>query len=544
MSSWVSSGIVGLLTLFCVGTIASSAEISHLRTTKDEYDRPQFHIRFSGEVSDGDLERLKSLVDGLKVKPAGTAEVHLDGRIALYLNSPGGNFPEALKIIRFLLEDVQHVSTHIDANDICYSACAFIFLAGNESEGDAGTNPDRTLNSRGQLGFHAPYLDYPGEKPTKELINKAYGFAVKHIAEVIRLSEPLHIKHKFLPEILEKGPDEFLTIDTVDRLHRYQIKTDVGMPSKITPEMINNHCANHYNWHDHGVSVPSGSDTSFGPSVFNELAAHSNIRRGNFPKPPTFQARTSKHRDGKAIRYVLPVASAPEAGTAYCIVDVIDGAKQTMECVGIEIQYEDAKSAFRNVWLQVGKSDYQPSVNCSLTTAISLVPPDTPISETQALLDVYEKRYTPPTVAEAPKLINCSQGQCTVPQFIEQRTLQEARQCGYSKPRLPKDVFRQIDFNGDGVPDVLVTFGPIPCNNPSHFGMTGGPRHDLWISNGGSWKLALSQPIVEVTDVDIVRGRMAMISTMHPAYCSHQDIPCQMTIWWDGSKVATGRTRH
>ena len=78
--------------------------------------------------------------------------------MSVCLNSSGGNYDEALKLITILMKGT-NVATVIDRGAQCISTCAFLFIVGNTQKSEDGElGPDRTLDVRGTLGFHAPYL--------------------------------------------------------------------------------------------------------------------------------------------------------------------------------------------------------------------------------------------------------------------------------------------------------------------------------------------------------------------------------------------------
>src|SRR5690606_31234559 len=74
------------------------------------------------------------------------------------LQSPGGNYVEGLKLARLFRE--RAVTTVVEVNSECYSACAFAFLGGTgySSQDGVGAYNDRIVEPGGILGFHAPYF--------------------------------------------------------------------------------------------------------------------------------------------------------------------------------------------------------------------------------------------------------------------------------------------------------------------------------------------------------------------------------------------------
>jgi len=113
---------------------------------------PLCQLKLEGPIQAGDSEKLSAALDGL------SSEGSESGNVSLCLNSLGGNYDEALKLITLVLKRT-NVATIIDRGAQCYSACAFLFLAGNAQRSEDGElAPDRTLDVRATLGFHAPYL--------------------------------------------------------------------------------------------------------------------------------------------------------------------------------------------------------------------------------------------------------------------------------------------------------------------------------------------------------------------------------------------------
>ncbi len=123
------------------------------------------HIRMTGEIVPGDAEKLLAVVKEIDLDPFGNT--------ILSMNSPGGNFEEALLIGDILTG--QGIGTLVGDGDVCLSACAFAFLGGSRMViRNVLWEPWRHLHFGGTLGFHSPSL--PGAVPT-ELLEGETGFA-------------------------------------------------------------------------------------------------------------------------------------------------------------------------------------------------------------------------------------------------------------------------------------------------------------------------------------------------------------------------------
>jgi hypothetical protein len=100
-------------------------------------DRVMFLLQ--GEIFGGELQKLQSMVDR---QPA-------DKKLAIFLNSPGGNLGEGLRLGAYF--HLKRIATLVKGSGgICASACALAFLGGR----DAAGKPLRVKLSGGRLGFH------------------------------------------------------------------------------------------------------------------------------------------------------------------------------------------------------------------------------------------------------------------------------------------------------------------------------------------------------------------------------------------------------
>jgi hypothetical protein len=107
-------------------------------------------IQLKGKIEDGDTFDLQVYISKLPKKPT----------IAVYLNSPGGNLREGMRLGKFFFDN--RIETTVETKTQCASACALAFLGGRD--GSTG-NPHRTKASNSGLGFHSF---------TREFDNKSY----------------------------------------------------------------------------------------------------------------------------------------------------------------------------------------------------------------------------------------------------------------------------------------------------------------------------------------------------------------------------------
>lgn len=191
----------------------------------------------------------------------------------LCLNSTGGSYKEGLEIAEFLLD--QDLTTIVTAGDLCYSACALIFMTGGDWQD--GRAWYRYLQPGAELGFHAPYITrLPDQLYTKEEMEQVYNFAIKSIRDLTRLGQQHHVPDTFLPtpiltELLDKGPTELFLVDTVYKAAQLKIDLNGASGPKATPEALYNACLNLLVRADQGITLDTPPRPK-GPVKYNKQA--------------------------------------------------------------------------------------------------------------------------------------------------------------------------------------------------------------------------------------------------------------------------------
>jgi hypothetical protein len=141
------------------------------------------------------------------------------------LNSPGGNVQMGLLIA----DDIHQrkLATYISKGSKCYSACSFVFLAGNERKVD------------GELGGHQISSDAP------DLVGAQ--LAISDIIEVLnRFGTPMDVMH-----VIFKTPPDDMHVFTSEEIERYHLNRSGDEPSGTATV----------------VHVPAPSDTQTQPST-------------------------------------------------------------------------------------------------------------------------------------------------------------------------------------------------------------------------------------------------------------------------------------
>jgi hypothetical protein len=131
------------LTALTLGALAQPA--GALEMSKHSSDSAEVNaVLLRGNVEDGDTFDLKVYISKLPKKPT----------VIVYLNSPGGNLREGMRLGQFFFEN--KIETAVETKTACASACALAFLGGRDDTG----KPHRTKASSSGLGFHSFSRDF------------------------------------------------------------------------------------------------------------------------------------------------------------------------------------------------------------------------------------------------------------------------------------------------------------------------------------------------------------------------------------------------
>ncbi len=203
-------------------------------------------ISLDGPIEAGDADRLAAAFDAA---PPG------DEHVTLCLNSPGGSYGEGLEMIELVLKRT-NVATVVDQGAQCFSACAFLFLAGNTPVSEDGEMaPDRTLDVRATLGFHAPYMKGGTAAKLPEANAESYRRGVHAIARMLEIDRRELFPRGLLAKALQVGPDYLLYIDTIEKAGVWSIKLKgYRAPEPLTDAMLDQACRNKDIWTNYAHS--------------------------------------------------------------------------------------------------------------------------------------------------------------------------------------------------------------------------------------------------------------------------------------------------
>ncbi|MCC7252997.1 hypothetical protein [Hyphomicrobium sp.] len=231
-------------------------------------DRPYCNIRLDGPIEPGDVRKIESAVDQSLSEnlPARTND-RINGSTSICLNSQGGNFDEAVRIIDYFGSSV--VGTTIDAGDSCTAVCAFVFMAGRYMFYHGITHPIRRLHVAGTLSFHPPV----GNAHTAGTdLESAYTESVRKMAALLRHASQAEFfgRRSVLPrtlllDVLGLEAGAFLDVETVGQAGEWDIAI-IGFrePATITQAMLRRACSNKAMWNN---QIPPETEAAGNPDT-------------------------------------------------------------------------------------------------------------------------------------------------------------------------------------------------------------------------------------------------------------------------------------
>ena len=208
-------------------------------------------LKLEGPIEAGDSDKLSAALSA-----QGAAGGFDSRELRLCLNSLGGNYDEALKLMATLLT-FTNIETIVDAGAECYSACAFLFLAGNTQRSEDGElAPNRTLDVRGTLGFHAPYLQTGTGTDVTAATIENFRRGVSAIAKMLEIDRRELIPRGLLAKALQVKSNELLYVDTIEKVGVWSVKLKgYKPPAALTSKMLDQACRNKDMWTNFSHSI-------------------------------------------------------------------------------------------------------------------------------------------------------------------------------------------------------------------------------------------------------------------------------------------------
>ena len=218
--AWVAAAMLA------IPAAINAADITARFNSGEERPFPnQGRIQLTGTIEQGDYQKL---ADALGDREGGKGFP-----IVLSLDSKGGSFEEALRIANLLL--ARYVTTTIQDNHECLSACAIIFMAGTYLT-TIGPQIGRTMAANATLGSPngAEKVDPPALAGLLALA-RTRDYQWDHTL----------MKLSLVHEMIAASARGFYFIDTVRQAAEFEIGIDqVAGPPSMSMAQAKNGCAN------------------------------------------------------------------------------------------------------------------------------------------------------------------------------------------------------------------------------------------------------------------------------------------------------------
>lgn len=250
-------GAAAAVSLLLLASPVLTAEITVLDLTApnlndEEVSGYRCHYRLSGPLENGDLAKLDS--------------VAINGGL-LCLDSPGGSYGEALRIIDYMQKQKMQ-GTRLEEGATCDSACAIIFMAGIHFSFEVGEFPWREMHRTARLGFHSPALVVPEGTYDASSVGKAYNVALASMADALGklvlkrdFDGAVWMQPSLLGTMLATPPENLEHVDTIGEAGRWRIKVLPDLPSAgLDEESLKRFCRNILAW-SRDDAAPAGPDT-------------------------------------------------------------------------------------------------------------------------------------------------------------------------------------------------------------------------------------------------------------------------------------------
>ena len=322
----------------CLGGVSLHAQAAVVSVDSTAL-RSECNIRIKGAVLPGDLQKLKLAIQkvdrafGGQLRDASLAELWSSRNPTLCLNSPGGNYAEALKVAEFLLRDEFRptgaswlgVTTSVESGAECLSASALVFMAGKFVDRGGETTPSRILHVGGQLGFHAPYVDPTllEDRPySKEELGAAHAAATVAISAAIKLfnyrinegpvtgpAKPW-VKPSLFVEMLNRSAQEIFLIDTVFKAGRWGVDlAGFTLSVRLDSDAMRTACENFRAWEADQDGPSSGRVYEQVP--FERVDAVDASPEAQIAAPPGGARFKAQYNKGEQECVVDPIAGNP-----------------------------------------------------------------------------------------------------------------------------------------------------------------------------------------------------------------------------------------
>lgn len=226
-------------------------------------------IRISGEIVQGDLDRLKKLIeetDSMICAAPGFCPYNS----TISLDSPGGNLAEAIRIAEYIRD--HQFQTLLEPGTRCESSCAFLFFAGYTNYGGLHF-PRRYADITARLGVHRPAMRVAEAEYGAQDIARTAQLVNNVLAQAMQLFVDARIDLDVLKQMYDT-PAESMSYLTTDQLAQNAVV--LGRNQQPNPKMTRGRalsfCASEFSRIDDGAPLELLNNLHVGVDSFIAFA--------------------------------------------------------------------------------------------------------------------------------------------------------------------------------------------------------------------------------------------------------------------------------
>ncbi|MEM6661650.1 MAG: hypothetical protein AAF666_05670 [Pseudomonadota bacterium] len=298
-----------IITLFTSPVFSADIHKVEKSSDPEEFAR----ISLAGPISSGDARKIQALFNDE------FRDYYNDTHyVTLTLNSPGGSFTEAIKLMDIFRK--LQIATRVSADASCMSACAVAFLGGSRVIANTFST-SRTVEPGGKLGFHAPNLDLAGSAMVPSaLLQQSYGEALSAISGLLKRRDEFDIRTSLVETIIATSPDDMYVVEIVDDFARWNITVELDQ-SNWQPDAadVARMCLNTAIWASgNSVTEVDESLSTQQGAPFTAVQVEDWAKRVKFYEPTEQQG----------IRSVFAYASEDGLEASTCVVKLVEFSGQ------------------------------------------------------------------------------------------------------------------------------------------------------------------------------------------------------------------------
>ena len=230
-------------------------------------------VRLTGGIETGDAEKLREVLERLPVPKDNATDAPFT---VIELSSLGGSLGEGFKIGALLRKF--RVIAVVRARDICLSACALAFLAGNVHHLPISLANECNVEIGGKVAFHNFWLNSNGLRAVTSLdpvASRHEGFvdARGGAASLAKYAGELGLPANFVASMIGRPVDEYQYIETIEQFLFLRVcPLQLQRPPIDLATQAVNVCRHSTSWAD--PSLPLDAKALLAPEARRYLLEH------------------------------------------------------------------------------------------------------------------------------------------------------------------------------------------------------------------------------------------------------------------------------